>query len=148
LPYLGQEQLYRQFHLDEPWDSPHNKALIEKMPAVFRSPWSKAAKGFASYLVPVGNGALYSSMKDEPAFKDITDGTSQTIMTIEVDDARAVIWTKPEDLAFDPQDPKKGFSVSYEEGCPVGMCDGLARAVPKTTDAKELKALITRAAGD
>jgi hypothetical protein len=148
LPYLGQQQLYRQFHLDEPWDSPHNKALIETMPAEFRSPRSKAARGFASYLVPVGGGALYSSMKDQPTIKDITDGLSQTIMTIEVDDAHAVIWTKPVDLPFDPQDPRKGLDASYETGYPVGMCDGSARILPKTIDAKDLKALITRAAGD
>jgi hypothetical protein len=69
-------------------------------------------------------------------------------MMIEVDDAHAVIWTKPEDLPFDPQDPKKGFSAAYEGGYPVGMCDGSARILPKKIDAKDLKALFTRAAGD
>jgi hypothetical protein len=147
LPYLAGEQLYRQFHLDEPWDSPHNKALIEKMPAMFRSPKSKAAAGLTNYLVPVGGGALYSSMKDQPTFKDVTKGTSQTIMTIEVDDAHAVVWTRPADLPFDPADPKKGFSAGYEAGYPVGMCDGSARILPKTIDAKDLKALMSRAAG-
>ena len=37
LPYLEQEKLYKEFHLDEPWDSDHNKKLIARMPAVFRS---------------------------------------------------------------------------------------------------------------
>ncbi|MGD0897702.1 MAG: DUF1559 domain-containing protein, partial [Thermoguttaceae bacterium] len=108
LPCFGEQehQLYKQFHLDEAWDGPHNKALIEKMPAVFRSPKSKAAKGRTNYVVPIGGGALYSSPKDEPQFKDITDGTSNTIMTVEVDDRHAVIWTRPDDLVFDPQDPK------------------------------------------
>ena len=27
LPYLEQIPLYNKFKLDEPWDSPHNKAL-------------------------------------------------------------------------------------------------------------------------
>nr|MCU0710083.1 DUF1559 domain-containing protein [Pirellula sp.] len=31
LQYLGEQELYQQFKLDEPWDSPHNKKLIEKM---------------------------------------------------------------------------------------------------------------------
>src|SRR5439155_8430347 len=30
LPYLEQDGLYKQFKLDEPWDSEHNKALIAK----------------------------------------------------------------------------------------------------------------------
>ena len=35
LPYLGEEALYKQFRLNEPWDSPHNRTLVDKMPAVF-----------------------------------------------------------------------------------------------------------------
>ncbi len=38
LPYLGEAELYNEFHLDEPWDSPHNKKLIEKMPQVYKNP--------------------------------------------------------------------------------------------------------------
>ena len=37
LPYLGEEKLYKEFHLDEPWDSEHNKKLIARMPDVFRA---------------------------------------------------------------------------------------------------------------
>ena len=32
LPFLDQTPLYKQFHLNEPWDSPHNRALVAKMP--------------------------------------------------------------------------------------------------------------------
>jgi prepilin-type processing-associated H-X9-DG protein len=148
LPYLEEWKLYKQFHLDEPWDSPHNKALIEKMPAVFRSPKSKAAKGRTNYLVPVGDGAIFSSMKDQPEYKEIKDGSSNTIMTIEVDDQHAVVWTKPEDLPFDPANPKKGIGSLFEGGFNVGMCDGSVRFVPKMIDPKTLKALITRAGGE
>src|SRR5262249_54155708 len=28
LPFIEQDNLYQQFHLDEPWDSEHNKKLI------------------------------------------------------------------------------------------------------------------------
>ena len=38
LPYLEQNELYKQYHLDEPWDSEHNKQLIEKMPNAFMYP--------------------------------------------------------------------------------------------------------------
>ncbi len=148
LPYFDQEQLYKQFHLNEPWDSPHNKTLIEKMPADFRSPKSKAAAGLTNYLVPVGDGALYSSPRDEPQFKDITDGLSSTIMTVEVDDRHAVVWTKPDDLPFDPQDPKKGIGNLFEDGFHAAFCDGSVRFLRKTIDPKTLKALMTRAGGE
>ena len=32
LPFVEQNALYNEFRFDEPWDSEHNKALIEKMP--------------------------------------------------------------------------------------------------------------------
>ncbi len=38
LPFLDKQDLYDEFHHDEPWDSPHNLKLVDKMPKVFRSP--------------------------------------------------------------------------------------------------------------
>ena len=38
LPFLDAEGLYKEFHLDEPWDSENNQKLIDKMPLVFASP--------------------------------------------------------------------------------------------------------------
>jgi hypothetical protein len=148
LPYIEQGQLYNQFHLNEPWDSPHNKALIGKMPALFRLPSSKAAPGMTNYVVPVGGGALYSSTGEEPTLKDISDGTSNTIMLVGVDDKHAVIWTKPDDMPFDPQDPKKGIGSVYREGFPAAFCDGSVRILRSTIDPTTLKALFTRAGGE
>ena len=36
LPYLGEDALYKEFKLDEPWDSEHNRKLLARMPAVFK----------------------------------------------------------------------------------------------------------------
>jgi prepilin-type processing-associated H-X9-DG protein len=35
LPYLEQNNLYQQFHLDEPWDSENNKLVLASMPKLF-----------------------------------------------------------------------------------------------------------------
>ena len=98
--------------------------------------------------MPVGNGALYSSSRDEPQIKDITDGTSHTIMVVEVDDQHAVTWTKPDDLAFDPKDPKKGIGSLYEGGFNAAFCDGSVHFLSGSIDPKTLAALFTRAGGD
>ena len=37
LPYLEENELYLSFKLDEPWDSPHNKPLLERMPYLYAS---------------------------------------------------------------------------------------------------------------
>src|SRR5207302_1956982 len=38
LPFIEQDNLYKQFHLDEPWDSDHNKKLLARMPNVYALP--------------------------------------------------------------------------------------------------------------
>ena len=53
LPYLGYEQLYREFKLDQPWDSPHNRALLPRIPDVYQSP--DAADEKTNYLVPIAS---------------------------------------------------------------------------------------------
>jgi len=149
LPYLDQEKLYKEFHLDEAWDSPHNRALIEKMPEVYRSPMSKRkGKGWSNYVVPVGDGAAFSSPSDTPTVKDITDGTSNTILAVEVDDDHAVIWTKPEDLPFDPEHPEKGLGGLYKDRFHVLLGDGAARALLRSIKPETLRAIFTRAGGE
>ena len=36
LPYLGYENLFALFRLDQPWDSRHNKRLLPFMPSIFK----------------------------------------------------------------------------------------------------------------
>src|SRR5262249_45679087 len=38
LPHVREEALYKQFDLEEPWDGPNNKKLLEKMPAFYATP--------------------------------------------------------------------------------------------------------------
>ena len=87
LPYVEQLNLYRQFHLDEPWDSPHNSKLIEKMPKhVFAIPNSPAQQQYRTCFVrPFGENTVCPPKK-AVAIKEITDGTSVTIMIVEADE--------------------------------------------------------------
>ena len=60
LPYIEEGPLYGEFHLDEPWDSEHNKQLIPRMPRIYAAPGSKAAKEFkTNYLVPRGDDTIF-----------------------------------------------------------------------------------------
>ncbi len=146
LPYLEQDALYSQFHLDEPWDSAHNRTLIDKMPSVYRLPISKSERGRTNYLLPVGNGAAFSA--DQPTeFKQITDGTSNTIMVVEVDDEHAAIWTKPDDLPFDPKEPAKGLGRFFDGGFNATFCDGSVHSFRTAPDRETLRRLFLRTDG-
>jgi len=94
LPYLEGQALYNQFHLEEPWDSEHNKELIKQMPEVYRSPRSSAVAGKTTYLGVGGADGVFVRPEDGNhlgiEFQLIRDGTSNTAMTVEVIDQRAV----------------------------------------------------------
>ena len=152
LPFIEQADLYREFHLDEPWDSPHNKKLIERMPTLYRAPGSKSKPGMTNYLGVAGADGIF--VRPQPgknvgtSMRDITDGTSDTIMTIEVPDKSAVIWTRPGDFTPDKEDPTKGLVGLHPNVFSVGLTDGSVRSVSKDIDAALLHALFTKAGGE
>jgi len=144
LPYLDQDALYREFHLDEPWDSEHNKKLIERMPDVYRLPGVKVAEGKTCVLLPVGKSTLYADGKGQQ-IQEIIDGTSNTIMAVESDDEHAVIWTAPEDLPYDSEQPSAGLGRHYGDGFLALVADGSVRFLPASIEEKQLKALFSSA---
>ena len=148
LPYIEQQELYDKFKQDEPWNSPHNKALLKEMPPVYRCPIRTNALPYTtSYLVFVGKGALFE--KDQGiGVADVTDGTSNTIMIVEANDA--VPWTKPDDLSFDPAAAPAlhGAGSPHPGGFNASMADGAVRFLKNTIDLNVLRALITRAGGE
>jgi hypothetical protein len=150
LPWLNQNELYKQFHLDEPWDSEHNKALIESMPDVFRSPQIQVRRrGITTYLVPVGKEVAFTGEATGRRLpSEFPDGTANTIFLLDVSDEKGVIWTKPDDLQVDLSDPKKGIIGHYPDFFLVALTDGSVRPVRKSVSNATLKAAFTVAGGD
>jgi hypothetical protein len=58
LPYLEQDNLYKQFHLNEPWDSEHNLALAETVVKVYTIPGQKEP-GKTYYQVFTGPSTMF-----------------------------------------------------------------------------------------
>jgi type II secretory pathway pseudopilin PulG len=133
LPYIGEEALYRQFKLDEAWDSPHNKQLVEQMPSLYRNPSVPPSNSMASYLVPCGKGSIFEG-QDGTAINRIKDGTSNTILALEANENASVIWTKPDDYNFDPARPMQGVGSAHPGGFLVALADGSVRFISSSID--------------
>ncbi|HZZ78576.1 MAG TPA: TIGR03067 domain-containing protein [Gemmataceae bacterium] len=125
LPYLDEGELYRQFDLTKPWDHPTNKKLIAKMPRYFAVPMLKGQEGMTHYRAFDGPGTPMDSSK-KSTLLSISDGTTNTILVVEA--AEPTIWTKPDDLKFDPKGPLPRFGV-IPGGFQVVMADATPRFV-------------------
>ncbi len=147
LPFIEENNLYKQFHLDEPWDSEHNKKLIPLMPMVYRNPSSPAEQGKTDYLVPTGKGSIFEKQRGA-SIRDIRDGTSNTILVVEADPDRAVTWTKPEDLKYDETDPMAGLGKAHPGGFSAALADGSVRFISSGLDQTIFLHLLQMSNGD
>src|SRR5262249_25771193 len=73
LPFIDENELYKEFHLDEPWDSDHNKKLIARMPKVYASPNAPNQNGTTVYLGVAGAGNFFGT-PNELSIRNIIDG--------------------------------------------------------------------------
>ncbi len=140
LPHLGEQALYDSFRLNEPWDSPHNLAALQRMPAVFDSP-DRPHDGKTSIMLIVGDETAYAGGR-RPRLAEITDGLSKTIMFVEAGPDKAVPWTKPEDLPFLPADPAAALGQLPDASFLAAFFDTSISPVPASLDVETLRRLI------
>ncbi len=154
LPYLGEEELalYKNFHLDEPWDSEHNKQLLPLMPEVYTDPDPALAErnsiGRTTFVVPTGLGTAFDS-SEGTLIKEITDGTSNTIMLVEIWSGAGPYWTRPKDWKIDPEIPWERLTRRDErDWITAAYCDGSVSTIPTSTRDDTLRALVTISGGE
>jgi hypothetical protein len=145
LPYLDQQALYNQYKFNEPWDSPDNKLVLAKMPAVFRDPADPADSTFSVYFALTGPTTIFFG-KEGAKIAEITDGLSNTLMFVEA--KRDIAWTRPEDIPVAADAPLPKLGGHFPDIFIAAMCDGGVRVFPQRIDAKLLRSMMTRNASE
>lgn len=166
LPYLEQSALFREFHLDEPWDSPHNLKTAEFLPSPYFANAGLPDQQRTNYLRPVYPGSDLAAEVGEAdpvakrsqgrkyfvrpgdKYRQITDGTSNTILLAEVAPEHTVSWTKPGDWEVDLQDPMAKLRTDRRMGFVCARYDGSAHYLTFDFSPSGLKKLITKAGGE
>jgi hypothetical protein len=159
LPYLEQDALFREFRLDEPWDGPHNRPLLAKIPKVYARWFSDPAvpPHATHYQAFVGPGTAFE--REGLTWDDFLDGRANTLLVVEA--AEPVPWTKPDDLRYDPAGPLPGlgmgltkpvkflgYEVRRRNGFNAAFADGTVRFLDAGMDEATLRAVITRNGGE
>lgn len=102
LPFMEENELYEEFHLDEPWTSEHNRSLLEKIPKVYKSPYlpyEEQSSGMTPVRGIVDQHKWRTVLRPQNgiALDEIPDGADKTGIAIG-DPAHLIEWTKPEDI--------------------------------------------------
>ena len=148
LNFMGpaEKDLYKQFHLDEPWDSPHNITLVASMPRIY---WAAnrvpKRAGETHYQAILGKGTMFSAAEGV-AYNEVTDGTSNTFFVVEA--LKPVIWTKPDDWESGETVDFKPLMGHHPKGSNFLFADGSVRFIVETIKPAVLKALLTRDGGE
>jgi len=149
---MDEKALYDQWNHDEPWDSPNNMRIGQTAVPTYRCPSGCDGNSTeTNYVMITGEEAVGGLSNEVTRFRDIKDGTPNTIMIVEVVGA-GIGWSEPRDLSLD-QLPLEinapgGISSWHPGGVNVAFCDGSVRFLFEGKDAHRLRALITKAGGE
>jgi hypothetical protein len=144
LPYFGgeyQKELYQQFRLDEPWDSPHNLPLVNQMPRQYKCPTAAAPDGWTTYQVVRGPRTLFTGGQSGiRRFASATD--PYTILVVEAVDP--VPWTIPADIPSDSSEPRMGIGAKHDGRFFAAFADDVVRPISDSIAQDTLRAMVTR----
>ena len=145
LPYVEQKGPFERFRLDEPWDSPHNIALLPEMPSVYAPPAGKASKIPPYHTVChvfVGKDTAFEGKEGLRLSEDFPEGTGNTLLLVEA--GKPVPWTKPEELVYDPDGPLPELTCLFRDGFCTRWVDCSGRWISKGRSDADLRQLIRR----
>jgi hypothetical protein len=142
LPFLEEFSLHERFHLDEPWDSPHNASLLDEMPRAYAPVTGTDAAPYTTYYQGiVGPGSVFDG-DEGTKIADVIDAARPTLMVVEA--AQPAPWTKPEDVPYSDAEPLPTLGGQFGDGFYGGLAEGSVRFFSDSIAPETLRALITQ----
>ena len=139
LPYLEQENLYKQFRLGEPWNGANNLPLSNQTVKALTHPADTPPSPDSRYRIFYGGGAAYD-LNRPCSVITISDGLSNTIAVVE--GGERVTWTQFNDYPFRKDGPLPMLGLPDAKVFQAALFDGSVRSFRKTIDPNVLKSAI------
>ncbi len=171
LPYLdgpyGNEDLPQKLHaaydFKKKWNLGSNQKIAKTELRVYQCPSDPFMTGtdgfpFTAYAALVGPKTIWQE-KESLRIKDITDGTTNTLLVVEACGQR-IPWAEPKDVQLSQSEfimnapgkeigrSESALSSFHTGGIQALIGDGSVRFISENTDQDVLKALITACGGD
>ena len=150
MPFLNGGGYYDQYDFDEPWDSPTNQSLAGLGSIYYRCPSETGPIGSdTSYVMIVGKDTIGGEPNEVVRMTDVTDGTSNTILAIEVA-ASGIPWMEPRDMTVEEAveyitNPAATEAThAHLGGVNVALADGSVRFIAQTIDPGVLRSMMLR----
>lgn len=150
LPFLKNKPLYDRIDLSRPWDDPVNRFAYDTIVSTYHCPSasSKVPKGQTTYLGVAAPGGFFQGAQPRP-MTAMTDGSSNTLMVIEVGEEHAVHWMSPSDATEDLiLNRGANGKFSHPNGGLAAFADGHTQHLSKSAPAEVLRAIISIAGND
>ena len=152
LPYLGHQELYDRFDLDQPWDAMENQLLVDEMPAEYRSPALNAVRGREThYVLITGAGTLFPTTGPHGP-SHVTDDPAKTLLVVDSSRllATGMPWMGPMDLDISQMSMTIGTDIggNHRGGATAVMVDGNAHFLSESLEPAVVRALITPRGGE
>lgn len=148
LPFLDQEILYETIDLTKPWNDPANQEAFDTILAVYQCPSAFLDSPVTTYLALTGEEFAFDGASSR-MLSDFSDGTSKTVMILEVETAKAVHWMSPEDISGSYlAELNENMDLSHAPGTHALFVDGSVRWLGVDTTVKTREALATIAGSE
>ncbi len=164
LPYLDQQELFNDYNMNQPWDSPGNYELASRIPSVFRASQNSVYGGESAYFLITGPGTVFPPAPPGGATdtfrplgpRTIADDPGQTLLVVEAASPTNSYssWLEPRDLDVGLMQGLVGTSPGREigginiGGAVVATVDGRSHFLGDQTSPATVMALISASGGE
>ncbi|MEZ6136591.1 MAG: DUF1559 domain-containing protein [Pirellulaceae bacterium] len=147
LPYLEQNALAQQIDMSKPWDDPVNIGFSETVIECYACPSTSLSPGQTTYVVVVDPSGIFTG-SGATQIREISDGTSNTLLVVETDESHAVSWMSPDDIDLQTFIDASANRHAHIGGANAAMADGSVQFFSDNADTTTRGAIVTKNGGE